>query len=42
MPLTKIEHYLVLTDDLEATRDFYVQALGMHQGERPPLGACLT
>jgi catechol 2,3-dioxygenase-like lactoylglutathione lyase family enzyme len=38
MPLTKMEHYLVLTDDIEATRDFYVQALGMQVGFRPPLG----
>ena len=38
MPLTKIEHYLVLTDDLEATRDFYRDALGMVEGPRPPLG----
>lgn len=37
MPLTKLEHYLVLTDDMEATRDFYVQALGMHVGFRPAL-----
>jgi len=37
MPLTKLEHYLVLTDDMEATRDFYVQALGMQVGSRPPL-----
>jgi len=37
MPLTKLEHYLVLTDDMEATRDFYVQALGMQLGFRPPL-----
>ena len=37
MPLTKLEHYLVLTDDLDATRDFYVEALGMHVGPRPPL-----
>jgi catechol 2,3-dioxygenase-like lactoylglutathione lyase family enzyme len=37
MPLTKMEHYLVLTDDMEATRDFYVQALGMQVGPRPPL-----
>jgi catechol 2,3-dioxygenase-like lactoylglutathione lyase family enzyme len=37
MPLLKIEHYLVLTDDLEGTRDFYVEALGMHVGTRPPL-----
>jgi len=38
MPLTKIEHYLVLTDDIDATRDFYVQALGMQPGFRPDLG----
>jgi catechol 2,3-dioxygenase-like lactoylglutathione lyase family enzyme len=38
MPLTKMEHYLVLTDDIDATRDFYVQALGMQVGFRPPLG----
>jgi catechol 2,3-dioxygenase-like lactoylglutathione lyase family enzyme len=38
MPLTKLEHYLVLTDDIDATRDFYVQALGMTQGFRPDLG----
>jgi len=38
MPLTQLEHYLVLTDDIDATRDFYVQALGMEVGFRPPLG----
>ncbi|MDB6090407.1 MAG: hypothetical protein JWN85_3191 [Gammaproteobacteria bacterium] len=38
MPLTKMEHYLVLTDDIDATRDFYCQALGMHVGFRPELG----
>src|SRR6185437_7536825 len=38
MPLERIEHYLVLTDDMEATRDFYVEALGMRVGPRPPLG----
>ena len=37
MPLTKMEHYLVLTDDMEATRDFYARALGMSVGFRPPL-----
>jgi len=37
MPLIKMEHYLVLTDDIDATRDFYCQALGMHVGFRPPL-----
>ena len=38
MPLTKMEHYLVLTDDIEMTRDFYCGALGMRVGFRPPLG----
>jgi catechol 2,3-dioxygenase-like lactoylglutathione lyase family enzyme len=38
MPLTKLEHYLVLTDDIDATRDFYVNVLGMQNGFRPPLG----
>lgn len=37
MPLTKMEHYLVLTDDIDATRDFYRDALGMRVGPRPPL-----
>src|ERR1700720_3134230 len=38
MPLTKLEHYLVLTDNIDATRDFYLEALGMQVGFRPPLG----
>jgi len=38
MPLTKLEHYLVLTDDIDATRDFYIDVLGMQNGFRPPLG----
>ena len=38
MALTGMEHYLVLTSDLEATRDFYQDALGMSQGFRPQLG----
>ncbi len=38
MPLTQLEHYLVLTDDLDATRDFYRDALGLREGARPPLG----
>jgi catechol 2,3-dioxygenase-like lactoylglutathione lyase family enzyme len=37
MPLTQMEHYLVLTDDIEVTRDFYCGALGLHVGPRPPL-----
>ena len=38
MPVTQLEHYLVLTDDLERTRDFYAVALGMRVGARPSLG----
>lgn len=37
MPLLKMEHYLVLTDDIEATRDFYCHVLGLEVGFRPPL-----
>ena len=37
MPLTHIEHYLVLTDDLDGTRNFYCKGLGMRVGARPPL-----
>jgi catechol 2,3-dioxygenase-like lactoylglutathione lyase family enzyme len=38
MPLLRLEHCLVLTDDLAATRDFYCGTLGLHVGPRPPLG----
>lgn len=37
MPLIRMEHYLVLTNDIDATRDFYCNALGMRVGPRPPL-----
>jgi catechol 2,3-dioxygenase-like lactoylglutathione lyase family enzyme len=37
MPLKGLEHLLVLTDDLEGTRDFYRDALGLEVGDRPPL-----
>jgi catechol 2,3-dioxygenase-like lactoylglutathione lyase family enzyme len=37
MALTGVQHLLVLTDELEATRDFYRDALGLQEGERPPL-----
>jgi catechol 2,3-dioxygenase-like lactoylglutathione lyase family enzyme len=38
MALTRLDHYLVMTDSLEATRDFYRDVLGMRDGERPALG----
>ena len=37
MPLTKMEHFLVLTDDIDGTRDFYCGALGFTVGFRPDL-----
>jgi catechol 2,3-dioxygenase-like lactoylglutathione lyase family enzyme len=37
MPLRGLHHLLVLTDDLEATRAFYCDVLGLEVGERPPL-----
>jgi catechol 2,3-dioxygenase-like lactoylglutathione lyase family enzyme len=38
MPLLRLEHYLVLSDDIEGTRDFYCDVLGMREGFRPKLG----
>jgi len=35
--LTSIQHLLVLTDDIEGTRDFYRDVLGLEEGQRPPL-----
>jgi catechol 2,3-dioxygenase-like lactoylglutathione lyase family enzyme len=37
MPLQRLEHYLVLSDDIHATRDFYCDVLGMIEGFRPEL-----
>jgi catechol 2,3-dioxygenase-like lactoylglutathione lyase family enzyme len=37
MPLLRMEHYLVLSDDIDETKDFYCDALGMHEGFRPKL-----
>ena len=37
MTVTGMEHLLVLTDDIDATRDFYCRALGLEAGDRPPL-----
>jgi catechol 2,3-dioxygenase-like lactoylglutathione lyase family enzyme len=37
MPLTKLDHVLVLTEDIDGTRDFYRDALGLEVGDRPPL-----
>jgi catechol 2,3-dioxygenase-like lactoylglutathione lyase family enzyme len=37
MPLQRLEHYLVLSDDIHGTRDFYRDVLGMAEGFRPAL-----
>jgi catechol 2,3-dioxygenase-like lactoylglutathione lyase family enzyme len=36
--LTKLEHFLVMTHDVDATRDFYRDMLGFQEGFRPELG----
>lgn len=35
MPLSHLEHVLIQTADMEATRDFYTRVLGMHVGPSP-------
>lgn len=37
MPLQRMEHYLVLSDDIEATRSFYCDLLGFSEGFRPAM-----
>ena len=36
MPLTKIAHYSIRSLDLEATRRFYTEVMGLTVGPRPP------
>ncbi len=38
MPVERMEHYLVLSDDIEETKRFYCEVLGMREGFRPDLG----
>lgn len=35
--LSRLDHALVLTDDLEATRAFYCDVLGLRVGDRPEI-----
>ena len=37
MTITAIEHVLVLSDDIDRTRDFYCDVVGLQVGDRPPL-----
>ena len=38
MSIEGMNHFNVLTDDVGATRRFYVDVIGLTEGERPPLG----
>ena len=38
MPLSRIEHFLVAADDIDATRDWYARVLGMKAGPHPDFG----
>ena len=35
MPISHIEHFLIQTADIEATRDWYVNVLGFREGPHP-------
>ena len=38
MPLGVLQHYTIEPANLEATKDFYCEVLGLENGDRPPLG----
>ncbi|MCL4745926.1 MAG: dioxygenase [Burkholderiaceae bacterium] len=38
MPVHAMDHFTVLSDDLDATRAFYARILGLVDGPRPDLG----
>ena len=38
MPITELNHYLLVARDLERTRDFYQKVLGLELAERPDFG----
>ena len=35
MPISAMNHFTVITDDLDATRKFYIDLLGLSEGFRP-------
>ena len=35
MPLSQLDHFLIQTEDMEKTRDWYVRVLGMEVGPSP-------
>ena len=38
MPLSRIDHFLVAADDVDATRDWYARVLGLTPGPHPDFG----
>lgn len=38
MPITELNHYLLVAQDLERTKDFYQKVLGLELAERPDFG----
>ena len=36
MPMQSLDHFLVYASDLESTKNFYVDTLGLEEGVRPP------
>ncbi len=38
MPLGILQHYTIEPSNLERTKDFYCDVLGLENGDRPPLG----
>ena len=36
MPLSRLDHYSIRTEKLEATRRFYADIMGLVEGDRPP------
>jgi catechol 2,3-dioxygenase-like lactoylglutathione lyase family enzyme len=37
MKIEGMNHFTVLSSDLEKTKAFYIQVLGLHEGYRPPM-----
>jgi catechol 2,3-dioxygenase-like lactoylglutathione lyase family enzyme len=38
MGLQQLQHYTIEPKDMEATKNFYIDVLGLEVGDRPPLG----
>lgn len=38
MPLNQLHHFTILTDDIDRTSDFFVEALGLARGPTPDIG----